>query len=459
MFNVTEAEILQTYYQSDSLTPLSSEPIPTMTETPPSTKLTFELDSDRLPFDRRSSPIVTPAVMGPTHRRIITRDFIRSLVADALRIDHPTSEIHTETDLGETVHVKSLNSRGEIQERTIHISIDSDVPEVIITEEQHLQFSLQKIIDNAIKFTESGSITIGVKLGKALQVVDISVADTGCGISEESRPSLFKPHFQQDASRSRSKDGLGLSLFNAKAHVRKNLGGDVTLERSATDGPRRGSEFLVRLPISSLESGSTETPLVGTPTPSGIQRNGAWCDPSTTSNYFLMEPVTRSTGTPARRPSPSRQSSGKRPAFNPHLAKDYPLNILIAEDNAINRNVAVASLRKLGYSGENITLAFDGAEAVRHYEESLTKPKEQRFNAILMDIWMPNMDGYEATMRIQELSREKGESPNILAVTADITGDSVDRAKDAGMQGFLAKPYKVLDIENLIIEHFDKTDS
>jgi len=151
---------------------------------------------------------------------------------------------------------------------------------------------------------------------------------------------------------------------------------------------------------------------------------------------------------------PLEGSSRKRTAFNPALANDFPLNILIAEDNAINRNVAIGSLNKLGYKAENITVAFDGLEAVSLYKKSLGTNETRRLNCVLMDIWMPNMDGYEATKRIMELSKEHGEDIKIIAVTADITEDSVERAKSAGMQGFLAKPYKVLDIENLIVEHF-----
>jgi len=73
-----------------------------------------------------------------------------------------------------------------------------------------------------------------------------------------------------------------------------------------------------------------------------------------------------------------------------------------------------------------------------------------------MDIWMPNMDGYEATTKIMDIAKAYGETTKIIAVTADITGDSVERAKAAGMQGFLAKPYKVLDIEHLIVDNFAK---
>jgi signal transduction histidine kinase/CheY-like chemotaxis protein len=453
MFAMTEAKILETYYPEPTAT--IDESLGMVTDMLEATKATSEVDFRLHPAtSKRSSPILAPATMSPSHRRIVTRDFMTSLVADVLRNEQPTSERHTITQFGETIEVESLGSRGEVQERTIHLIIESDVPEAMITEEQHLQFSLQKIIDNAIKFTESGSITITVKLAKNAQVVEIWVVDTGCGIAEESKSSLFKPHFQEDASISRSRDGLGLSLFNAKAHVRKKLGGDVTLERSATEGPTKGSEFLIRLPISILESGSSETPLVGTPIPSGPQpcRSSPWADQYTHSYHSSLESIKTSLSCSAV----PKESPRKRAAFNPNLAKEYPLNILIAEDNPTNRNVAIGSLNKLGYSKENITVAFDGQEAVNKYEDSLSLPSAQRFNAILMDIWMPNMDGYEATAKIIELAMMNGENTTVVAVTADITEDSVQRAKEVGMRGFIAKPYKVLDIEHLIMEHFTK---
>ena len=461
IFTMNEAEILQTYYSVDATERYVAGSSITMTETsfPTRTSIESEPQPEMASSDKKNSPILASGMISPTHRRVVTRDFMRSLLKDALRSGHPTNEVHTETELGERIEVRTVGSRGEVQEMTVYLEIEPDVPEAIITEEQRLQFSLQKLVDNAIKFTESGSITVSVKLGRSAHVVEIWVVDTGCGIAEESKPNVFKPHFQEDASVTRSRDGLGLSLFNAKAHVRKNLGGDVTLERSATDGPSKGSEFLIRLPITNLDSSSLNTPLVGTPPPSAQPSRPSpspWSDPYNSSNANSYESTSTTRSTQSR-PSPPRSSPPKRTAFNPQLARDYPLNILIAEDNAINRNVAIGSLSKLGYSNENITIAFDGVEAVDHYKASLSKPSAERFNAILMDIWMPNMDGYEATCKILDLARENGESTTIIAVTADITEDCVERAKAAGMQGFLAKPYKVLDIENLIVETFPKS--
>ncbi|KAG4412435.1 hypothetical protein IFR04_014430 [Cadophora malorum] len=448
LFTMTESEIIDSYCAGQT----TFASCPSTSRTTSSTETSLSTMASSVSLSAPHSPEekhITSAVLSPTHRRVITREFMRSLVNEALRNGRPTSEVHEETDLGEHIHIISTGSNGETQDRTIHLEIGPDVPEVIITEEQHLQFALQKLVDNAIKFTEHGTISITVKIARSSHVVEIWVVDTGCGISEESKSSLFKPHFQEDASISRSRDGLGLSLFNAKAHVRKNLGGDVTLERSCTHGPHKGSEFLIRLPISALETGKTDTPLVGTPPPAGFDspRLSPLPEPSMDSRPVSADSSSR---------QKSAKSARKRVAFNPNLAQDYPLNILIAEDNAINRDVAIGSLNKLGYSKDNITLAFDGTEAVKHYEASLDKPAAERFSVILMDIWMPNLDGYGATTQIMNLAQQRGEPTKIIAVTADITEDSVDRAKMAGMQGFLAKPYKVFDIERLIVEHFEK---
>jgi CheY-like chemotaxis protein len=118
--------------------------------------------------------------------------------------------------------------------------------------------------------------------------------------------------------------------------------------------------------------------------------------------------------------------------------------------------MAIASLTRLGYSMDHISVAFDGVEAVALYKASLFKPPEERIHAILMDIWMPNMDGYAATSEITSLANANGEKLTIIAVTADITDECAERAKKVGMQGFVAKPYKVLDIEHLIIDQFEK---
>jgi CheY-like chemotaxis protein len=409
----------------------------------------------------RRTPPTSPLISSQNNRQIVIREFIGALIHDVLQVIHPVFKDSTQTDCGENVEVITEGSRGQKQKLVVVSEIDPDVPEIVTAEEQHLLFALAKVIDNAIKFTDNGTVKISIKLSRNAQLVDIRVSDTGCGITEESKAHLFKPHFQEDASMSRARDGLGLSLFNAKAHVRKNLGGDVTLERSATEGPSKGSEFLIRIPISvSLDGSRPNTPRVGTPVPGSRPRSRPSSPPSATMGKpASLPPAPSSVLTPQCESLPKVQSpvpvkGTKQLTFNQNLAKLVPLTFLIVEDNVINRQILVNYLKKLGYGIENIIQAYDGVEAVHQYKASLSRPPNKRVNAVLMDLWMPNMDGYEATEKILKMARDKGEALAVMAVTADITSDSLERAKETGMKGFISKPYKVLDIEHLILEHF-----
>jgi CheY-like chemotaxis protein len=399
------------------------------------------------------------AVLSPTHRHLVMRDFMHELVDEALRACHPVTKHTAITERGEIIKVQTESPRGEIGNMSIEVDIEPDVPDHIVAEQAHLQFALQKVVDNALKFTENGNISLSVKLARNSQLLEIRVTDTGCGMTEDSKAHLFKPHFQEDASISRMKDGLGLSLFNAKAHVRKNLGGDMTLERSVMEGPLKGSEFLIRLPLFAITDGvGPETPLLGTPI-IRAQRLGSPMPTSKTMAESVTQPFTPKSA--SKRPSPTMPllspktcKAPKKQGFNRDLAKEIPLTVMVAEDNSINRNILVGYLKKLGYSPENIIVAFDGVEAVKEYENSLLRPTAQHIDAILMDLWMPNMNGYVATEQILKIAKERGESLAVMAVTADITSESLERAKQTGMKGFMSKPYKVLDVERLLIEHF-----
>jgi signal transduction histidine kinase/DNA-binding NarL/FixJ family response regulator len=434
------------------------------------------------------SPRSLPTPASPTRRLVVIREFMQLLVSEALKSSHSVQITTIKSENGEMSTVQTEGPRGEMRDLTINLITEPEVPHTIMTEEHHLKFALLKLVDNAIKFTESGSIKISLRLARTL--VEIRVSDTGRGITDESKTHLFTPHFQEDASISRTRDGLGLSLFNAKAHVRKDLGGDMTLEHSATDGPSKGSEFLIRLPIFPSADGSRPvTPHVGTP---AAESRSPYFHPETPHSVPLIEPTVSALPsipvpeTASRHPSPTRTpliapapTPAKRSRFNASLASHIPLTILIAEDNVINRQILVGYLRKLGYPLSSIYLAFDGREAVSQYQRSLREvDKRKRINAVLMDLWMPNMDGYEAAEKILELDREwreredcsdrrgdlagdmrrdlEEEEVKVIAVTADVTSESVERAKRTGMRGFISKPYKVLDVEKLIVEHFRK---
>jgi len=365
MFTITEAEILRKYYPDDAISSCGVCGVVTAADAPP---MLVSPGLDKVMLE--DTPVIIPATLSPGHRRLVTRKFLRELVDEALKSGHPTKEVHIETTLGETVEITTTSPRGELHNKLVSLTVEASVPDVIIVEEAHLQFALQRIIDNAIKFTDDGRIEITVRMARNLQLVEIWVSDTGCGIAEEAKSQIFTPHFQEDASISRSRDGLGLSLFNAKAHVRKNLGGDLTLERSSTEGPSKGSEFLLRLPISTFDLVNLEAPFIKTP-PNGtfatsdvaaslpIPGLGFTIPTNTDSAETKMIPAG-----PASRTSQDQKQTQKRSSINSKLATQYPLNILIAEDNPTLRAVLTGSLNRLGYPSSKISVAFDGLEAV-----------------------------------------------------------------------------------------------
>jgi CheY-like chemotaxis protein len=160
-------------------------------------------------------------------------------------------------------------------------------------------------------------------------------------------------------------------------------------------------------------------------------------------------------------------------SYDRNLAKKHPLTILVAEDNRINRKLLVNMLGKLGYN--DILEAFDGGEAVRLMKENLSTSKPAKkgksksppptkpVDVVLMDLWMPEMDGYEATERILDMfDKREGPidhpGPTVLAVTADVTDEAISRAHRVGMEGYMTKPYKLMDLERLIVEFCGRRD-
>jgi CheY-like chemotaxis protein len=343
-----------------------------------------------------------------------------------------------------------------------------------------------------LKFTECGKITVTAKHNPKTRYIVVTVADTGPGIPQSFLPYLFKPFSREDDSLTRQKDGLGLGLLVAKGLARK-MGGDLNCVSSDTSGPNRGSVFEIRTPITPLDSNISipSTPIRRTPTPSSSTSRQS----PDAEGYFSLAEIPRSVPMPsdascqttpsrprqrlslptavgalsislplvperAQRPlasgshfqqnAPSAQHPTKKFDFDKNLAEKYPITFLVAEDNRINRKLLVNMLSKMGYN--NVYEAFDGADAVRQMEIK----RDKGINVVLMDLWMPYMDGYEAARRILSMPKHTNDDGSknvtILAVTADVTSEALEHAAQVGMEGFMTKPYKILDLERLILE-------
>lgn len=459
--------------------------------------VTPSMTAESLGISRMPSPPKSlERSIAPGLRHTQLRNVLQYVVNEGLKIGgRPESAIARETDTGEIIEVMARNPNGEERKKQIEWSVDSAIPETIFVDERDLGKLISCVFLNAIKFTEQGKITVTARLSSQLRHIVVKVTDSGPGIPAAFLPKLFKPFSQEDGSLTRQSEGLGLGLLVAKGIARK-LGGDLMCTRAETTGPNHGSEFEMRVLISgsdgisrppspmaspSLRSRTaqsldevrrrtiTPTPVAGPDSETALKMmtptNGAARRPSLDMRSITMPPP-RSIPQfqlPLAPSSPVSRESSKRPSMLPRkssatingidkaLASKYPLSFLVAEDNKINRKLLVSMLSKFGY--KTIHEAYDGAEAVRQME------KHRDVDVILMDLWMPFMDGYEATEKILNMPATDGKPvPTILAVTADVTDTALERAAKVGMKGFMTKPFKLHDLQRLILEYCAQQD-
>jgi len=260
--------------------------------------------------------------------------------------------------------------------------IGQDIPKYLWMDETRLLQILSNLTANAIKFTEKGEVTIKAekisppkeKPSAKKHTIKISVKDTGIGISEADQQNLFKNFNQVDPSTSKKYKGTGLGLSIAR-QLTQLMRGEIGVESE----PGAGSTF--------------------------------WF--SFQAKEALSERVM------------SESDSKEIVKFT-----DITPQILVVDDNAINRKVVFELLRK---SGCNVMLAGSG-------EEAIALVQQQTFDVIYMDIQMPGMDGIEATRRIRELNLPQ--TPPIIALTAySLPGDK-EKFIQAGLDGYLAKPIR-----------------
>ncbi len=249
-------------------------------------------------------------------------------------------------------------------------------------------------LSNAIKFTENGVIEVGFEVTSKesdFQNFKFFVKDSGVGISESAQKELFSPFTQADQSISRKFGGTGLGL-SICAKLAELMNGKVYFE--STVG--KGSTFFFEV---SLKQGIPEVEVLES----------------------------------------AKENS---------LSLEYPHTILLVEDNLVNQKIALAMLKKLGYSCDT---ALNGIEALN----ALKDKGSEYYSLIFMDMQMPEMDGIKATKCILE---EYGRgAPPIVALTANAFTEDQKRCFEAGMQGYLAKPFKKEDLIRFLIKYSRKS--
>ncbi|OQE36300.1 hypothetical protein PENCOP_c012G00287 [Penicillium coprophilum] len=479
---------------------------------------------------RRSAPHlllegINVNMKGSALRFTKLRDLLRLVINESLHVGgRPDSAVSNATESGERIEIRSRSSNGELFTKVVDWSVDPSLPDTLLADDRDLAKLISCVFLNAIKFTNNGTITVYATIDPKKNDVLILVRDTGPGIPAAFLPNLFKPFARQDASTTRSKDGLGLGLLVAKGLSRK-MGGDLTCVRSSTSGPDRGTEFRIRIPVNQREAElRPATPGESVLTSSTTEQtrqdsvSSFLSDPSSCFNSPFILPQTCQLQQPTPSTSDENMSQSPTPlrptrlnqthisgdAYDKKLGEKYPLRILVAEDNRINRRVLVNMLRKLGY--RDVLEAADGKEAVEIVQGILSASKTSRDNVldpihamqgvinesplptkikpidvVLMDLWMPEMDGYEATARILQMvdnhrdqhaafeqsnpnspdsmemdpipkTFDMSPPPTVLAVSADVSDEALNRASRVGIKGYMTKPYKLSDLERLILE-------
>lgn len=268
--------------------------------------------------------------------------------------------------------------------------IEENVPDVIISDPTRLRQILVNLLGNAVKFTEKGDVTLTVD---AVQWDDgrfelyFAVKDTGIGISQDKLDKLFQSFSQGDMSTTRKYGGTGLGLTISKRLV-EIMDGKIWVDSEVGEGST--FQFTVPVDVSSVHLESVEE-------------------------------------APAKTQGDSQFDSQIKVCSN--------MRILLAEDNAVNKKVMQQMLRKLGYEPD---LASNGIEV-------LEKLNRQKYDLVLMDIQMPEMDGLEAATKIRRTLPET-EQPVIIALTACAMDGDRERCLDAGMDGYISKPVKLEDL-------------
>ncbi len=284
--------------------------------------------------------------------------------------------------------VKMLRFKSDQKDIYLKFEVDKAIPTFVVGDSLRVKQILINLINNAVKFTRQGGISIGCKLVNSDDnkiKLKLTVTDSGIGISTEAKERLFESFTQADASTTRKFGGTGLGLAISKS-LTKMMNGEIGVDSVVGSG----STFWFTIELQKASDNEI---------------------PKATSDETFLEAI-------------------------------RSLNILVAEDNSINQRVARFIIERLGH---NIEIADNG-------EIALEKFKNNKYDILFMDIQMPVMDGIEATKKIREIEKSRNVKVGIpiIAMTANTLKGDKEKFLKSGMNDYIGKPFKAAELSELI---------
>lgn len=402
--------------------------------------------------------------------------------------------------------VDLMAGRAREQNTRIYLVVDPDVPEVLMTDKTRLWQILINLLGNAIKFTESGSVTIAVhnfSLDDRDCQLKFEVIDTGVGLSEEAMERIFDPFEQAEKSTTRKFGGTGLGLALCKRLVGL-LGGSIGVDSVVNEGSnfwftlsfdysQENSSLLLDNPdaVNNILFVTDDVKVVGE-CDAAVKRMKA--DSFVASDYVTAKTVIEQLAEEGKvidyiftsndNLELLKNISGRTPVWTIRELTDSTIDnqsiirplsykkllsvfyadsqssgktvsdelklsghVLLVEDNNVNQMVVKGMLRHLGI---NVSSAYNGEEALNLFA---TQP----FDAILMDVQMPVMDGHEATREIRAREESDSHIP-VIALTANVFKEDVELCLASGMDDYISKPVTVNSLSNALAKYLVSVD-
>ena len=291
----------------------------------------------------------------------------------------------------------------QAQQKGLQFSFNAPaaVPDALVGDPGRIRQVLLNLLGNAIKFTERGQILVAIAAAfpaKGRVLLHFGVKDTGIGIPQGVQEKIFAAFSQADGSMARKYGGTGLGLTIC-ARLVEMMGGRIWVDSV----PQQGSVFHFTLNLAIAEEKAV--------------RNGGNLESHET----------------ARQSPPALSASLKSFDGCGH-------RVLVVEDNAVNRALAERLLQKRGFA---VVIATDGRQAIAATQNT-------KFDLILMDIQMPEMDGFQATAEIRKREKIAGRRTPIIALTAHALKEDRERCLSAGMDAYVTKPIRPEELFSVI---------